>query len=76
MQNEPKSVAEMNAQCMQLIGKVVENIIPDGAGFSLVIFDFGDTLRDFKYVSNAQREDMIATFRGLLAKWEMEAQRN
>lgn len=76
MKGEPKKVGDLNAQCMQLIGEIIKNVIPEGAGFALVVFDFGETLREFKYISNGQREDMISAFRELVAKWEMEAQKN
>ena len=76
MKDEPKKVGDLNAECMKLIGQIVKNVIPEGTGFALVMFDFGDTLREFKYISNGQREDMIGTFRALLAKWDHEAEKN
>jgi hypothetical protein len=44
-----------------------------GLGFALVVFGFGDELRDFRYISNAQRADMIGAFDALLTKWKNES---
>lgn len=38
-------------------------------GFTLLLFNFGDEGR-VNYVSNADRADMIATMKTLLARWE------
>lgn len=38
-------------------------------GFTVLVFNFGDT-GNVNYVSNADRADMIATLKSLLARWE------
>lgn len=42
---------------------------PPGWGFSLLIFSFGDSGNLF-YISNAQREDMVATMKQFIAEQE------
>lgn len=59
---------EINAQQLKEAGDYLKKKFPE-KGFALVVFDFGDTLREFRYISNAQRVDMIETFDALLAKW-------
>jgi hypothetical protein len=64
-------MGKVNAQRMNEVANVIKQRIP-GKGFALVVFDFGDGLRDFSYISNAQRTDMIATFEALILKWKNE----
>lgn len=72
MENEPKKIADLTPEIMNLIGKLLETSLPEGMGFSLILFDFGDGLREFKYVSNAQRSDMLETLQSLVLKWKYE----
>lgn len=62
----------MNAQQMREVGDLLKKNLPPGKGFALVVFDMGSDVRPFNYISNAQREDMIATFEALLIKWKNE----
>lgn len=59
----------VNAQKLKELADLIKKEIP-GLGFSLVVFSFGDQIRPFNYISNAQREDMIGTFEALLTKWK------
>ena len=40
------------------LGKTIAGKLPDGWGFALLIFSFGDGGSTF-YISNAQRDDMV-----------------
>jgi len=59
----------VNAQKMREVAQKIKEELP-GKGFALVVFDFGEGMRDFNYISTGQREDMIATFEALLLKWK------
>ena len=61
----------INAQKLKEVADLIKQEVP-GFGFALVVFDFGDGLRDFRYISNAQRKDMIGTFEALITKWKNE----
>lgn len=76
MKDEPTDVGEITPEIMKMYARILTEVLPEGVGFSLLLFDFGDTLREFKYISNAQRGDMIESFRALLAKWDHEAEKN
>jgi hypothetical protein len=43
--------------------------IPEGIGFTLLLFDFGDQ-GQLHYISSADRLSMKVTLRALLNKWE------
>lgn len=49
------------------IGRTIAEATPEGAGFVLVLFDFGPG-GHMTYLSNARREDMIAMFSELINK--------
>lgn len=68
-------MSKVNAQQMREIARKIQQCIP-GKGFALVVYDFGSGLRDFSYISNSQRQDMIATFEALIAKWKNENPKN
>lgn len=51
------------------IGRSIGGALPPGIGFCLLLFTFGDGGWG-TYLSNAQRLDMIAAIRELLAKLE------
>jgi hypothetical protein len=72
MEQEPRTVEDLTPEIMLLIGEIIKEIIPQKAGFALVLFDFGGELREFKYISNAERPDMLAAFEALMIKWKNE----
>lgn len=76
MENEPKKAGDMTPEIMQMIGDVLNTVLPEKMGFALVLFDFGEGIRECRYVSNGQREDMIGAFRTFLNKWELDLQSN
>jgi hypothetical protein len=66
------NIDEYTPAVMKLLAIHLKNIIPDNVGFSLLIFEFGEGIREFKYVSNAQRVNLIATYEQLVARWKIE----
>lgn len=60
----------INAQQLKEVADSIKKQIP-GKGFALVVFDTGDTAREYRYISNCERADMIATFEAVIAKWKM-----
>lgn len=62
-------MAEINAQQLNEAANQLKEKFP-GKGFALIVFDFGDQLREFRYISNAQRQDMIGALEAVLQKWK------
>jgi len=54
---------------LQEVAQKIKEELPD-KGFALVVFDFGEGMRDFNYIGNSRREDMIECFEALLLKWK------
>jgi len=54
------------------LAKVIDKALPDNHGFALFIFEYGvpDGDKKISYISNARREDMIATIKDRLAAQE------
>jgi hypothetical protein len=50
------------------VGQILKGMCPDGYGFSLLVFTFGEGGNMF-YASNAQRQDMIKAMREFIAKF-------
>jgi hypothetical protein len=65
----------INANDLKLVGDMIKGQIP-GKGFALVVFDTSDDLREFRYISNCERADMIATFEALITKWKKHNDKN
>lgn len=53
------------------IGRALGHVLPEGTGFCLVLFDFGQA-GNFAYISNGQREDIKSMLRELLDKLEKD----
>ena len=53
------------------IGQAIGKSLPEGYGFNLLIFNFGEGGATF-YISNAQRDDMIKAMKEFIAKQEAE----
>lgn len=51
------------------IGASIGAALPDGFGFNLLIFNFGEGGATF-YISNAQRADMLKAMKEFIAKQE------
>ena len=49
------------------IGKTIAGTLPDGWGFALLIFSFGEGGSTF-YISNAQRGDMLNAMREFMER--------
>lgn len=49
----------MASEKLQLIAKEIKNNLPEGMGFALLVYEFGDANdRKILYVSNSSREDV------------------
>jgi hypothetical protein len=59
-------LADLEATCRS-IGRTIAGVLPDGAGFTLVLFDFGAD-GNMTYLSNAQRADMVRMLEELIEK--------
>jgi len=55
---------------MQLIGGVVKEVIPEGYGFFVFVFPFGDEHGRSNYISNGNREDVIQTMKEFIKRNE------
>lgn len=75
MQKKFESDLKITAEIMRQAAVAVQPFFP-GKGFALVAFDFGTGLRDFSYISNSQRTDMIATFEQLIIRWKNQKVRD
>lgn len=56
------------------IGGSLQESLPKHIGFGLFFFDFGDA-GNLAYISNAEREDMVAALYELVAQLEANADR-
>lgn len=55
---------------MQLIGRLVDEELPQGWGFVVLAFPFGDEAGRLNYVANGAREDVIKVMKEFIAKTE------
>lgn len=62
---ESRVVVQMNA-----IAEVLDDTMPKGWGFTLLMFEFGTNDGRMNYISNAPREDMISALKELVANFE------
>lgn len=62
--------AEVEKQLKE-IGRGIAKSLPDGFGFTLFIFSFGEGGSTF-YLSNAERGDMLAAMREFMERQEAE----
>lgn len=53
------------------IGRRLKDAMPEGYGFNLMIFSYGEGGAMF-YLSSAQREDMIKAMKEFIAKYDKE----
>lgn len=65
------SEQERTEKVLRDIGKMLKDSMPEGVGYTLMVFTFGDG-GWMTYLSTAQRKDMIASMRDLIAKLERE----
>jgi hypothetical protein len=66
------SVDDFQPHHMNAIAELLQSVLPQGVGFGIVLFDGGEGLREFRYVSNCPREEMFECFQSLVAKWRQE----
>ena len=56
---------------LQDIAKEIDSKLPDGFGFTLLAYEFGDTEnRKMLYVSNSHREDVINAMKEFISRRE------
>lgn len=56
---------------MQKIGKCVDGLLPNGYGFVVLAFKFGEgTGREMMYVSNSNRQDIVQAMKEWIKKTE------
>jgi hypothetical protein len=55
---------------MEAIGSAIDDLLPEGWGFALLMFPLGDRAGRMNYMSSANREDMIAALKELIANFE------
>ena len=54
------------------LAKIIDKALPDGAGFALLIVDYGNQ-GELSYIANVERDDMIATMKDFIAANEGRA---
>ena len=59
---------ESSEKMLNEIGQILRSACPEGYGFSLLVFSFGEGGNMF-YTSNAQREDMIRAMQEFIQKF-------
>lgn len=62
-------VDEEKQRALRTIAALVDGETPDGMGFAVFLFDFGEGGAMF-YMSNAQREDIVSSMKEWIAKQE------
>lgn len=60
---------EQVESCLKDIGNKLRSMMPEGYGFTLLIFTYGEGGSMF-YTSSADRQDVIAAMREFIAKHE------
>lgn len=60
---------EHSAESMQLMAELLETLMPPNWGFTLLTFETNNKAAKVLYISNAERESMIATMQTMLDKF-------
>ena len=70
--NDPRHgpMDEAIAKTATNIGGLIGKALPPGWGFALLFFPFGAKAGRMNYISNAQRNDMLAALKELTARFE------
>ena len=61
---------EVTPEIMQECAKLLKSIMPDGYGFTLILFETNQQPTKMHYISDAERNDMKVSLKELLNKWE------
>lgn len=56
-------------QTMRLYAQFLQNVMTQGYGFTLFVFETNSVSGKISYISSAQREDMKDTLQEMLNKW-------
>lgn len=59
-------------QSARALGRVIYDVMPDGWGFTLMMFSYGEG-GNTTYISTARREDMLKALREMIEKLEAGA---
>lgn len=62
---------EKAESALRNIGQIIKRKTPDGMGFALLLFDYGNGGNMF-YISSAQRQDMLNAMREFIQTEEKE----
>lgn len=73
MPDTPAPLADAEAIARD-IGKLIGSQMPPGWGYCLILFTFGEG-GHMTYISNANRDDVVATLKELAGKMEAERYR-
>lgn len=71
MSNEvpPKGGKDHYAQdIMQPLGAAIDDVLPQGWGFFLMVFPHGDGEGRFNYIANGRREDVLKVMQNFIDK--------
>lgn len=60
------------AKILAALGEQIRRFLPAGWGFTLLLFDFKSSHTHLFYISNADRESMIAVMHEFILKQEQE----
>jgi hypothetical protein len=70
-ENKLALTLEEMAEQMRVAVKAAEAQLPAGVGVALLVFDMqGPIGSRANYISNCQRDDMIAAMKEMIARWE------
>ena len=58
---------EKAEEALKKVGNAIKETIPEGMGFALLVFDYGEKGNMF-YISSAERKDMIAAMEEFIQK--------
>lgn len=56
-------------ETMRLYAQLLQNVVTEGYGFTLLVFETNTMPSKIAYISNAEREDMKNTMQEMLDKW-------
>ncbi len=60
----------IDANAMKLMGEMLQSLMPEGWGYTLLTFETEKSPGVLNYISSAQRENMKNSMRELLHKWD------
>jgi len=61
-----KAIPEDRREAMNDIAELINRVIPEGTGFTLLVFDYGGK-GEMSYISNAERPEMLVALKEFIA---------